>query len=67
MDSSDSIRGPDAYAKRVHYIDVFGPDLKADLQWLAGFEPETFTRLVKALAEGNGAIENTILRRWRVR
>lgn len=67
MDPSDTIRGPNAYAKRIHYIDVFGSELEADLRWLAGFEPETFTRLVKTLAEGNGAIENTILRRWRVR
>lgn len=67
MDPSDIIRGPNAYAKRLFKLDVFGPELTAELEWLSNFEPEGFTRLVEALAQGNGAIEATLLRRWRIR
>lgn len=67
MDAQNDTGSEGSRGQRVCYINVLGPELTAELEWLAGFEPKAFTRLVKAISQGNMAVENTVLRRWRVR
>ena len=57
----------DTRGAAVSFPDVPAGKLTAHLRWLADSDAETFARLVKALSDGNSAVESTILRRWGIR
>ena len=67
MDAQNNARSYAPSGQLVYNVNLLGEDLTLELKWLAHSNPEGFTRLVEALAEGNSAVSYTLLRRWGVR
>lgn len=67
MDPSDNSGVALTRFERIFQLDLFGRSLADQLDLLADTEPETFARLAKEISGGNLAVENEILRCWRIR
>lgn len=61
-DADISGRGPSIIES-----DFFRPDLREAVSVIAYTRPEGFTELAKAIAPGNTALQNQILRHWGIR
>lgn len=51
----------------LRYLDLRGPHLAEVVAGLADAQPSTFATLVKAVAQGDRALEDQIFRSWGVR